>query len=162
MPGGAGRGTPGLSLPRQRVQQPGRGPQGSHPASAAPAAGDGGSRPDPDRASARRRPVVSRGWALLAALALAPALQAQDTSMVQGGIYQRPFLVSAGRTAVGGYAEGNANYFRTDGVSEGFSMELRRFNIFLFSSVGRDRKSTRLNSSHGYISYAVFCLKKIT
>src|SRR2546422_5208081 len=24
----------------------------------------------------------------------------------------------------------------------------------------QDRKSTRLNSSHGYISYAVFCLKK--
>src|SRR2546429_7051617 len=28
------------------------------------------------------------------------------------------------------------------------------------TSSGRDRKSTRLNSSHGYISYAVFCLKK--
>src|SRR2546429_3505647 len=28
--------------------------------------------------------------------------------------------------------------------------------------IGRDRKSTRLNSSHGYISYAVFCLKKKT
>src|SRR2546422_4486239 len=27
-------------------------------------------------------------------------------------------------------------------------------------SLCRDRKSTRLNSSHGYISYAVFCLKK--
>src|SRR2546429_6089515 len=26
--------------------------------------------------------------------------------------------------------------------------------------LGKDRKSTRLNSSHGYISYAVFCLKK--
>src|SRR2546422_3529872 len=26
--------------------------------------------------------------------------------------------------------------------------------------IGEDRKSTRLNSSHGYISYAVFCLKK--
>src|SRR2546429_1526788 len=26
--------------------------------------------------------------------------------------------------------------------------------------VNADRKSTRLNSSHGYISYAVFCLKK--
>src|SRR2546422_8151698 len=25
---------------------------------------------------------------------------------------------------------------------------------------GADRKSTRLNSSHGYITYAVFCLKK--
>src|SRR5687768_17728135 len=33
-----------------------------------------------------------------------------------------------------------------------------------FGDPGRDprgdRKSTRLNSSHGYISYAVFCLKK--
>src|SRR5256884_1983245 len=26
--------------------------------------------------------------------------------------------------------------------------------------LAEDRKSTRLNSSHGYISYAVFCLKK--
>lgn len=76
--------------------------------------------------------------------------EAQDTSMVQGGIYQRPFLVSAGRTAVGGYAEGNANYFRTDGVSEGFSMELRRFNIFLFSSVGRRlRFISELEFEHG-------------
>src|SRR2546422_2338109 len=31
---------------------------------------------------------------------------------------------------------------------------------FLLKNV--DRKSTRLNSSHGYISYAVFCLKKKT
>src|SRR5256884_2990825 len=29
-----------------------------------------------------------------------------------------------------------------------------------FSADLKDRKSTRLNSSHGYISYAVFCLKK--
>src|SRR2546422_6095797 len=29
-----------------------------------------------------------------------------------------------------------------------------------FHLVDVDRKSTRLNSSHGYISYAVFCLKK--
>src|SRR2546422_7566218 len=28
------------------------------------------------------------------------------------------------------------------------------------TTASRDRKSTRLNSSHGYISYAVFCLKK--
>src|SRR5205809_1542637 len=32
------------------------------------------------------------------------------------------------------------------------SVERRRDSV--------DRKSTRLNSSHGYISYAVFCLKK--
>src|SRR2546422_8239506 len=34
--------------------------------------------------------------------------------------------------------------------------ELRCFISVTFA----DRKSTRLNSSHGYISYAVFCLKK--
>ena len=79
--------------------------------------------------------MVRGAGVLLVLLAAVPVASAQDTSMVQGGIYQRPFLVSAGRTAVGGYAEGNANYFRTDGVSEGFSMELRRFNIFLFASV---------------------------
>src|SRR2546429_8676998 len=31
---------------------------------------------------------------------------------------------------------------------------------FRHSYLNADRKSTRLNSSHGYISYAVFCLKK--
>src|SRR2546422_2733920 len=32
--------------------------------------------------------------------------------------------------------------------------------VLLLDRVEQDRKSTRLNSSHGYISYAVFCLKK--
>src|SRR2546429_1745829 len=32
--------------------------------------------------------------------------------------------------------------------------------VALISIMLPDRKSTRLNSSHGYISYAVFCLKK--
>src|SRR5438309_8606266 len=36
-----------------------------------------------------------------------------------------------------------------------------RQRLFLFSPMdGSDRKSTRLNSSHSSISYAVFCLKK--
>src|SRR2546429_5741530 len=30
----------------------------------------------------------------------------------------------------------------------------------MLGTTQEDRKSTRLNSSHGYISYAVFCLKK--
>src|SRR5687768_18520850 len=30
----------------------------------------------------------------------------------------------------------------------------------MIAQAKEDRKSTRLNSSHGYISYAVFCLKK--
>src|SRR2546429_2743725 len=32
--------------------------------------------------------------------------------------------------------------------------------LYQIFSTQADRKSTRLNSSHGYISYAVFCLKK--
>src|SRR2546422_8405871 len=36
----------------------------------------------------------------------------------------------------------------------------RRRNHVAGRALDRDRKSTRLNSSHGYISYAVFCLKK--
>src|SRR2546422_7146127 len=46
------------------------------------------------------------------------------------------------------------------------TLKAQRFEPFfrpLLLSVGNDqpdRKSTRLNSSHGYISYAVFCLKK--
>src|SRR5256884_5107292 len=44
-------------------------------------------------------------------------------------------------------------------VAEGDGEGRRRDDI---APLGRcsDRKSTRLNSSHGYISYAVFCLKK--
>src|SRR2546422_3989951 len=34
------------------------------------------------------------------------------------------------------------------------------YNVALSDRRAIDRKSTRLNSSHGYISYAVFCLKK--
>src|SRR5438034_9874546 len=37
---------------------------------------------------------------------------------------------------------------------------LRGFPRHLSQHVGGDRKSTRLNSSHTVISYAVFCLKK--
>src|SRR2546429_3450739 len=39
-------------------------------------------------------------------------------------------------------------------------LSLRRRNDGQVLAEFQDRKSTRLNSSHGYISYAVFCLKK--
>src|SRR2546422_8418569 len=53
-----------------------------------------------------------------------------------------------------------------EGFGRARSGSRHRQSRFLFalrntSSLSRrDRKSTRLNSSHGYISYAVFCLKK--
>src|SRR2546429_157203 len=58
------------------------------------------------------------------------------------------------------------SYSRARGVFAGISLDgstLRpdeRANHKLYGNSARDRKSTRLNSSHGYISYAVFCLKK--
>lgn len=70
------------------------------------------------------------------------AQEQQDTISIltnKDAIYTRPFLYQAqigkSNTAIGGYLEGNTNYFTTDGVSEGFSMEMRRFNIFLFSEI---------------------------
>src|SRR2546422_8062108 len=44
-------------------------------------------------------------------------------------------------------------------------MEVTAASVAAWCTEGHDeldRKSTRLNSSHGYISYAVFCLKKKT
>src|SRR2546430_11133125 len=39
-------------------------------------------------------------------------------------------------------------------------LALLRLNVSQLITIGGDRKSTRLNSSHSQISYAVFCLKK--
>ena len=65
-------------------------------------------------------------------------------------IYDRQFITDFGNTAVGGYVEGNTNYFSEDGISEGFSMELRRFNIFLYSSIGsRISFFSELEFEHG-------------
>src|ERR1041385_1891398 len=50
-----------------------------------------------------------------------------------------------------------------DGSFDNFadSLTISTAHLERYLSVARqDRKSTRLNSSHGYISYAVFCLKK--
>src|SRR2546422_8018007 len=43
-------------------------------------------------------------------------------------------------------------------VDDNMTLNVRRFETLCRAII--DRKSTRLNSSHGYISYAVFCLKK--
>src|SRR5687768_14562090 len=65
---------------------------------------------------------------------------------------------------VWGYAEGEC-YFPGSPVlvveanfAHGVVLETLVLSVLNHDSA--DRKSTRLNSSHGYISYAVFCLKK--
>lgn len=81
----------------------------------------------------------------------------RDTSTtVQGSIYTRPFIASVGGTSIGGYAEGNTNYFVEDGLTDGFSMELRRFNIFLYSAVAsRLRFFAELEFEHGTEEIAI-------
>src|SRR2546422_4367638 len=62
-----------------------------------------------------------------------------------------PFKVRAYRNAARTVAD------HPDPLSELVTDEA--FDLTDLPGIG-DRKSTRLNSSHGYISYAVFCLKK--
>src|SRR2546422_7843039 len=50
--------------------------------------------------------------------------------------------------------------FRSQGTSHGARVVWRARDSPCVYRRRTDRKSTRLNSSHGYISYAVFCLKK--
>ncbi len=85
-------------------------------------------------------------WILLIAITGITSASAQH----EDPIYNRPFVANSGATAIGGYLEGNTNYFSEDGVSEGFSMELRRFNIFLYSAMGsRVTFFSELEFEHG-------------
>ncbi|MBL4657059.1 MAG: hypothetical protein JKX73_03600, partial [Flavobacteriales bacterium] len=76
-----------------------------------------------------------------------------DSSEVtnQDAIYNRPFIgIGKSKTAVGGYLEANTNYFAEDGVTEGFSMEMRRLDIFLYSSISnRIKFLSELEFEHG-------------
>src|SRR3712207_8874725 len=51
-------------------------------------------------------------------------------------------------------------WYRSHWASRTLTSSLAIFAIFCRTPVGVDRKSTRLNSSHANISYAVFCLEK--
>src|SRR5262245_64642907 len=70
-------------------------------------------------------------------------LQAENLCPILGGV-----------ELVGG--DGIVDYSQARPVGSRLQQQLR----LLFRQFGLDRKSTRLNSSHLGISYAVFCLKK--
>ena len=74
--------------------------------------------------------------------------------MVRGGIYDRPYLMRIGTdataVAIGGYFDFVAAYEREEGISEGFSFEARRFNIFITSRIAdRVRLTSELEFEHG-------------
>src|SRR2546422_2975505 len=77
---------------------------------------------------------------------------------------------SGGGGGGGGFGAGSAR-LAPECAHPTTSVAMRAMDHFMGTSQARrckrvgerargDRKSTRLNSSHGYISYAVFCLKK--
>lgn len=56
-------------------------------------------------------------------------------------IYNRPFLtVGKLPVALGGYLEANTQYSGTDGVSDGFSFQMRRMTLFVSSTIAKKIK----------------------
>jgi hypothetical protein len=62
-----------------------------------------------------------------------------DDPLVRGGIDDRPYLARLGSAAthlaIGGYFDLVGSYVREDGVDNGWSWEMRRFNIFITSRI---------------------------
>src|SRR2546429_1425529 len=78
------------------------------------------------------------------------------------GAYNRRAEICAQRFASVEDKRKGKNYSRMALFQSGeFVVERKCLGILALPLITlKDRKSTRLNSSHGYISYAVFCLKK--
>src|SRR2546430_4500011 len=64
-------------------------------------------------------------------------------------------IARAGDRAVGSGAQGSSDAEEVRVIED-----VESFGVGTTLGSGTDRKSTRLNSSHSQISYAVFCLKK--
>lgn len=61
--------------------------------------------------------------------------------MNMNAVYNRPFLtMKKVPIAVGGYMEVNTNYSGTDGVSDGFTFEMRRLSLFLSGTITKKIK----------------------
>lgn len=77
------------------------------------------------------------------AIAMAQDEKADTTKMLMNmdAVYTRPFM-QVGKTpvAVGGYIEANTQYFVTDGITEGLTFQMRRFTLFLSSTITKKVK----------------------
>src|SRR2546422_7153908 len=72
-----------------------------------------------------------------------------------------PISMDAASETASGVPARSVRVERVQARNEAADMELQFHVRRLIARLHTlDRKSTRLNSSHGYISYAVFCLKK--
>lgn len=75
----------------------------------------------------------------------------RETPFIKGGIDDRPYLFrAASAIAIGGYLDIVGNYFREQGLSDGFSFEARRFNLFVTSTMTRFlRVTSEIEFEHG-------------
>lgn len=82
--------------------------------------------------------VLAHHYALAQSDSLLKRVPADSAKMNMDAIYNRPFLVSGKLPiAIGGYLEANTQYSATDGVSEGFSFQMRRMTLFVSSTITR-------------------------
>src|SRR5207245_8622773 len=97
--------------------------------------------------------VNSSSIGLFANTTAAPAITLDSTPKPERDHY---FDVGASQVILPGLKAGVDAYYKiaSNLIDEG------QFGAPIILSPFKDRKSTRLNSSHGSISYAVFCLKK--
>src|SRR2546429_6038412 len=100
-----------------------------------------------------RRPPRSTLFPYTTLFRSRPVHLGEDLERLPAHPVQRPaedVLGPPARVGVGGVERGDALVQRgPDAIDGGLLLDL--------VAVGEDRKSTRLNSSHGYISYAGFC-----
>src|SRR3712207_8517546 len=81
-----------------------------------------------------------------------------DTTLFRSGRFDRLQRLSLGR-GTKWHRDGLATQIR-DRLDRGVGRDVEGHAVVHEPADDRDRKSTRLNSSHANISYAVFCLKK--
>lgn len=68
-------------------------------------------------------------------------IDSNKTKLNMDAIYNRPFLTTGKLpVAVGGYLEANTQYSGTDGVSDGFSFQMRRMTLFISSTITKKIK----------------------
>src|SRR5437773_1353059 len=77
------------------------------------------------------------------------------TVFANRGVYVKPYLISSIRAQ-----NGSEIYSYQPETRAALDPRVAYLMVNMLEEVVRDRKSTRLNSSHITISYAVFCLKK--
>src|SRR2546422_1278109 len=108
-------------------------------------------------------PTLVVAWLVAAGFTTAPPADGDVGGSVADSATGTPLpggevrILRGGNTIAATTTDAFGRYVIHNVPAGSYSVEVRYLG---YRSDTQDRKSTRLNSSHGYISYAVFCLKK--